>query len=146
MHIPSFNTRVPVDLVSSLRVNDSLKKNTSYFYAEIQRMEYIIQQLKGGKEIFVLLDEILRGTNSADKEQGSKALLKQLLHLNAAGIIATHDLNLAHLAEEFGDKIQTQCFEVEVVGDELVFDYKLRPGTSKNLSATFLMKKMGITV
>lgn len=136
----------PADIASSLRVNDSLKKNTSYFYAEIKRLEYIINQLKSEKKVFVLLDEILRGTNSRDKEQGSKALLKQLLTLNASGLIATHDLNLAHLSEEFGNKISNQCFEVEVSGNELVFDYKLRNGTAKNLSATFLMKKMGITV
>lgn len=134
----------PVDILSSLRTTDSLKKNTSYFYAEIKRLEYIILQIKQGAKGIVLLDEILKGTNSVDKEQGSKALLEQLIRLESVGIIATHDLNLANLASSFSNEIESLCFEVEVVNDELIFDYTLRPGTVKNLSATFLMKKLGI--
>jgi len=136
----------PIEIISSIRTKDSLAKNESYFYAEIKRLEVIINSLKKGKRLFVFLDEILKGTNSKDKEQGSKALLKQLIELNAVGVIATHDLNLGIIAQDFKKHIDNICFEVEICEGSLQFDYKIRPGIAQNLSATFLMKQMGITL
>ena len=136
----------PIEIISSIRTKDSLAKNESYFYAEIKRLEVIINSLKKGKRLFVFLDEILKGTNSKDKEQGSKALLKQLIELNAVGVIATHDLNLGIIAQDFKNHIDSICFEVEICEGSLQFDYKIRPGIAQNLSATFLMKQMGITL
>ncbi|MDA3906746.1 MAG: hypothetical protein PF484_11785 [Bacteroidales bacterium] len=130
---------------TSIKTSDSLSNNESYFYAELLRLQRIIEALKTGKSYFIILDEILKGTNSKDKEQGSKALVKQLIGLNAAGIIATHDLQLAELSKSFPENVKTACFEVEIENDQLVFDYKLREGVSQNLNATFLMKKMGIS-
>lgn len=130
---------------TSIKTSDSLSNNESYFYAELLRLQRIIEALKTGKPYFIILDEILKGTNSKDKEQGSKALVKQLIGLKAAGIIATHDLQLAELSKSFPDNVKTACFEVEIENDQLVFDYKLRDGVSQNLNATFLMKKMGIS-
>ncbi len=130
---------------TSIKTSDSLSNNESYFYAELLRLQRIIEALKTGKSYFIILDEILKGTNSKDKEQGSKALVKQLIGLNAAGIIATHDLQLAELSKSFPENINTSCFEVDIKNDQLVFDYKLRKGVSQNLNATFLMKKMGIS-
>lgn len=130
---------------TSIKTSDSLSNNESYFYAELLRLQRIIEALKTGKSYFIILDEILKGTNSKDKEQGSKALVKQLIGLNAAGIIATHDLQLAELSNSFPDNVKTACFEVEIENEQLVFDYKLRKGVSQNLNATFLMKKMGIS-
>ena len=136
----------PVDLCTSIRTTDSLLKNESYFYAELKRLRMIIEVLRSGKEIFIILDEILKGTNSKDKHKGSEALLKQFVSLNATGIVATHDVSLGFLADAFPDHIKTRCFEVDIHGNELSFDYKLRDGISKNMNATLLMKKMGITI
>ena len=136
----------PVNLISSIRTKDSLMKNESYFYAEIKRLELIIRRLKKGERLFVFLDEILKGTNSKDKEQGSKALLQQLIELNAVGIIATHDLNLGIISQTFEQHIENLCFEVEIRDGALFFDYKIRPGIAQNMSATYLMREMGITV
>ena len=136
----------PIEIISSIRTKDSLVKNESYFYAEIKRLEGIIKRLKKGEKLFVFLDEILKGTNSKDKEQGSKALLRQLIDLQAVGIIATHDLNLGIISKEFSEFVENQCFEVEIRDGGLHFDYKIRPGIAQNMSATYLMKKMGITL
>ena len=131
---------------TSIKTSDSLSNNESYFYAELLRLQQIINALKTDQTYFIILDEILKGTNSKDKEQGSKALVSQLIGLNAVGIIATHDLQLAELSKSFPKNITTACFEVEIENDQLVFDYKLRDGVSQNLNATFLMEKMGISV
>ena len=136
----------PIEIISSIRTKDSLAKNESYFYAEIKRLEVIINRLKKGERLFVFLDEILKGTNSKDKEQGSKALLKQLVELKAVGVIATHDLNLGVISQDFKSYVENQCFEVEIHDGGLHFDYKIRPGIAQNLSATYLMKQMGITL
>lgn len=136
----------PIEIISSIRTKDSLAKNESYFYAEIKRLEVIINRLKKGERLFVFLDEILKGTNSKDKEQGSKALLKQLVELKAVGVIATHDLNLGIISQEFKTHVNNICFEVEIQDGGLHFDYKIREGIAQNLSATYLMKQMGITL
>jgi len=135
----------PIQLFTSIKTKDSLVKNESYFYAELLRLQAIIEELKKGKPLFIILDEILKGTNSKDKEMGSKALVKQLIELKATGIIATHDLQLGSLIHTFPDSIKNRCFEVDIHDDKLHFDYKLRKGISQNLNATFLMNKMGIT-
>jgi len=93
-----------------------------------------------------ILDEILKGTNSKDKQTGSKALIEQLINMNATGIIATHDLALGQLIESYPNNITNKRFEVEIENNQLIFDYKIKDGISQNLNATFLMKKMGITV
>jgi DNA mismatch repair ATPase MutS len=136
----------PVRLYTSIRTDDSLQKNESYFYSELKRLKAIIDELKRGTKLFIILDEILRGTNSKDKHAGSEALLKQLIDLKTAGIIATHDVALGILEKSFPDHIRNSCFEVDIDGSELSFDYKLRDGVSKNMNATILMREMGITV
>ena len=136
----------PIQLFTSIRTKDNLARNESYFYAELLRLQSIITELKTGSPLFIILDEILKGTNSKDKEMGSKALVKQLIGLNATGIIATHDLQLGSLINDFPEHINNHCFEVDIHDDKLHFDYQLRPGISQNLNATFLMKKMGITI
>lgn len=136
----------PVEIFTSIRTKDSLQKNESYFYAELKRLQMIINRLNNGEHLFIILDEILKGTNSKDKQEGSKALLKQLINLNSSGIIATHDLALGSLADIYTRNIVNHCFEVEIENEKLIFDYKLKSGISKNLNATFLMKQMGITL
>jgi hypothetical protein len=135
----------PVGIFTSLRTSDSLLQNESYFFAELKRLKSIIDKLQAGEKLFIVLDEILKGTNSRDKQEGSKALLRQLIRYNASGLIATHDLSLGELINDYPLNIRNKRFEVEIVNDELVFDYQLKEGISQNLNASFLMKKMGIT-
>ena len=139
-------TFYPAPVFTSLRTTDSLSSNTSYFYAELLRLKALIDRLNSGEKLFILLDEILKGTNSADKQAGSKALLTQLIGLNASGFIATHDLELGSLATTFPERVKNFHFESEIKGDELFFDYKLKPGIAQNMNATFLMQRMGITI
>ncbi len=136
----------PIELFTSMRTKDSLQKNESYFFAELSRLKELIDKLKAGEDLFIILDEVLKGTNSQDKKQGSKALLKQLIGLSSTGIIATHDVSLGQLEKEYPQSVKNKCFEVEIENNELIFDYKIKEGISKNLNATFLMKKMGITI
>ena len=135
---------MPAAIFTSMRISDSLGDNESYFYAELKRLSYVVEQVAKEDLKLVLLDEILRGTNSNDKHKGSVGLIKKLLNLNASGIIASHDIALASLANEYPDKVINNCFEVENKNGSLVFDYKLRPGVCKNLNATYLMEKMGV--
>jgi DNA mismatch repair ATPase MutS len=135
----------PIQMFTSIRTKDNLARNESYFYAELLRLQSIINELKEGGPLFIILDEILKGTNSKDKEMGSKALVAQLIGLQAVGLIATHDLQLGSLINSFPKNVRNLCFEVDIQKDALFFDYKLREGISQNLNATFLMKKMGIT-
>jgi len=136
----------PISLHTSMRTNDSVQNSESYFYAELKRLKTLIDRLKSGEKIFIIIDEMLRGTNSKDKHAGSEALIQQLIHLNAKGLIATHDIMLGSMADKFKGIIANYRFEVEIKDDELFFDYILKPGISQNLNATFLMKKMGITL
>lgn len=136
----------PARLMTSLRTTDSLSDNESYFFAELKRLKSIIDRLQSGEQLFIILDEILKGTNSADKQRGSFALVQQLMRLRANGIIATHDLLLGTLKDRFPDCIDNFRFEADITGDELTFSYRLRPGVAQNMNACFLMKKMGIAV
>ena len=134
----------PYEVNVSMRISDSLQDSESFFYAELKRLQTIITQLEAGEKTFVLLDEILRGTNSNDKHNGTVGLIRKLVASNACGIIATHDLTISKLSEEFNGYIVNKCFESEIINDELVFDYRLKDGVCTRLSASFLMKKMGV--
>ncbi|GAB4426641.1 MAG: MutS family DNA mismatch repair protein [Bacteroidia bacterium] len=134
----------PTDLITSIRASDSLYNHESYFYAELKQLKAIIDRLAGGETVFVIVDEMLRGTNSHDKQLGSRRFIEQLIRLRGVGLIATHDLSLGSLADAYPGQAMPVCFEVAIEGESLRFDYKLRPGISQNLNATFLMQQMGI--
>ena len=136
----------PAQLITSLRTSDSLNDNESYFFAELKRLKLIIDKLQAGEELFIILDEILKGTNSMDKQKGSFALIKQFMTLQANGIIATHDLLLGTLIELYPENIRNYCFEADITNNELTFSYRMRPGIAQNMNACFLMKKIGIAV
>lgn len=136
----------PAQLITSLRTSDSLTDNESYFFAELKRLKLIIDKLNSNEELFIILDEILKGTNSTDKQKGSFALIKQFIHLQTNGIIATHDLQLGKLVELFPENIRNYCFEADITNNELTFSYHLKEGVAQNMNACFLMKKMGIIV
>lgn len=134
----------PNQLITSLRTSDSLSDNESYFFAELKRLKRIIDLLNQGQQLFIILDEILKGTNSMDKQKGSFDLIRQFMQLKANGIIATHDLLLGSLIKQFPEEIRNYCFEADIKENELTFSYKLREGMAQNMNACFLMKKMGI--
>lgn len=133
----------PLPVLVSMRLSDSLSDSESYFFAEIKRLKYIMDKLQG-QRAFVLLDEILRGTNSDDKRTGTIKVVKKMMTLKATGAIATHDIEVCNTAEEYPDSLVNRCFEAKIVNEELYFDYKLRDGICRNKSATFLMEKMGV--
>ena len=137
----------PVRLMSSMRIADNLSENTSTFYAELKKLQQIIEAVNRKEKIFILLDEILRGTNSLDRHAGSKALIKQLIKEEAVGIIATHDVELTVLYTEYPQSISNYHFDVQVDNnDELFFDFKLKDGICQSMNASILMRKIGIEV
>ncbi len=136
----------PTEIYTSMRASDSLLEHASFFYAELSKLKNIIDALHEGRSMFILLDEILKGTNSKDQHLGSKGFIEQLVNLGASGMVATHDLSLGEMANEYNGRIRNMCFEIAIEDDEMVFDYKFKEGISQSLNATFLMKKMGITV
>ncbi|RTY88843.1 MutS-related protein [Flavobacterium sp. RSP15] len=133
----------PLPVLVSMRLSDSLSDSESYFFAEIKRLKQIMDELEN-RPAFVLLDEILRGTNSDDKRNGTIEVVKKVIGKKAVGAIATHDIEVCLTTNEFPNTLINKCFEVEIIDNELHFDYKLRDGICKNRSATFLMKKMGV--
>jgi hypothetical protein len=132
-----------VKLMSSMRVADNLAENTSTFYAELKKIQYIIESVNKKEKVFILLDEVLRGTNSTDRHKGAKALVRQLLQNGAVAVMATHDTELAH-SESMNPSVSNYHFEGKIQDEELYFDYKIKPGISESLNATTLMKKIGI--
>lgn len=133
----------PLPVLVSMRLSDSLSDSESYFFAEIKRLKQIMDALEN-QPAFVLLDEILRGTNSDDKRNGTIEVVKKIISKKAIGAIATHDIEVCLTTNDYPEILTNQCFEVEIQNNDLYFDYKLRNGICKNKSATFLMQKMGV--
>jgi ABC-type multidrug transport system fused ATPase/permease subunit len=134
----------PMQILTSLRVSDSLQEHTSYFMAELKKLQKIIHNLQTGAPSLVLIDEILRGTNSEDKTYGSEQFIRKLLLYQGLSLFATHDLSLGRLEEGFPGIISNYCFESTLAGDSLHFNYQLQRGIARNRNASFLMKKMEI--
>ena len=139
-------TLSPVRVLSSMRISDSLKDNTSSFFAELKKLETIIKIVESNEKVFLLLDEILRGTNSTDRHIGSSALIKQLIRNNAVGIVATHDLSLTDMIKDYPENIENYNFNIKINNEDLYFDYLLNKGVCTSLNASLLMKKMGINI
>ena len=137
-------TLKPVGVFSNMRTTDNLQKDESYFYAELLRLQMMLEKIKNGEKLFILIDEMLKGTNSKDKLLGSKELIKQLLRLDIFGVLATHDLDLTRLSDDYPGQVFNRCFDVKLEGNDLTFDYKLSKGVTRTMNASFLMKKMGI--
>jgi DNA mismatch repair ATPase MutS len=132
----------PIKLITSMRTTDSLSSESSYFFSELSRLKTIVEHIQNDK-YFILLDEILKGTNSHDKAKGSKQFVERLVKSQSTGIIATHDLSLCSLADEL-KQVKNFYFDAEIISDELSFDYKYKKGICQNMNASFLLKKMGI--
>ena len=132
----------PIKLLTSMRTSDSLTDDESYFYSELKRLKFIVDEINTDN-YFIILDEILKGTNSKDKAIGSKKFVEKLTKSNATGIIATHDVSLCELEDEF-KSISNYYFDATITNNELYFDYKLKNGICKNMNASFLLEKMEI--
>lgn len=135
----------PMNVLSSIRVSDSLQEQTSYFMAELKRLKQIIRHVQQNEApSLVLIDEILRGTNSEDKTHGSEQFIKKLLQYNCLTMFATHDLLLGKLETALPGRLSNYCFESIIKDGELLFDYTLQRGIARNKNASFLMEKMEI--
>ena len=130
----------PMTLFTSMRTTDSLSKDTSYFHAELLRLQQLVNIAQQEDKVFIILDEMLKGTNSVDKLNGSLAFLKRILSYPISGLVATHDLALGELADDFPEHFFNVCFEIVHSGSQITYDYKLHPGISSNMNASILLK------
>ena len=137
-------TFMPLKLFTSMRTTDSLSHNESYFYAELKRLKSLKERLEANEKILFILDEILKGTNSTDKSTGSRLFIRKIIEYDATGLIATHDISLGDMEKEYPGVIFNKCFEIEINGQEISFDYILRNGITSKMNAALLMKQMGI--
>ena len=153
----------PVRVFTSMRTQDSLEESTSSFYAELKRLQTLINLSKqtepspgrsavarhsGAGEplpVMYFLDEILKGTNSADRHRGAEALIRQLHRTSASGFVSTHDLELGQLSDADGF-VRNFHFQSDLDNGELVFDYKLRDGVCESFNASQLMRAIGIEI
>jgi len=131
-------------LVTYMRIADSLQEGTSTFKAELERIQQVLQTVRRHADAYFLIDEMLRGTNSTDKYLGSKAIIEQLIRDGGAGLVATHDLQLARLAETWPGVLANFHFDIQVEEGEMRFDYRLKPGECTVFNASLLLKRIGI--
>jgi hypothetical protein len=132
----------PIKLITSMRTSDSLTDDESYFFSELKRLKFIVEQIQQDN-YFIILDEILKGTNSTDKALGSRKFIEKLVASQSTGIIATHDLSLCEV-EKHHSEVKNFYFDAEIINDELHFDYTLKNGIAQNMNASFLLRKMKI--
>ncbi|TVZ16631.1 MutS-related protein [Maribacter sp. MAR_2009_72] len=132
----------PIKLITSMRTTDSLTDDESYFFSELKRLRYIVDEIQTDR-YFIVLDEILKGTNSTDKALGSRKFVERLVKSKSTGIIATHDLSLCEVATAY-PTVKNHYFDAEIINNELHFDYTFKDGICQNMNASFLLKKMGI--
>ena len=137
-------TFYPFQILCSMNPSDNIHENTSYFQAEVIRLKGLLDSIHPERTSLLLLDEILRGTNSEDKKEGTRLFLKKIALLNCMGIIATHDIDISNLSESKADIFAAYYFESTVEGNELNFDYKLRKGVCLTPNATSLLRNYGI--
>ncbi|HWZ15012.1 MAG TPA: hypothetical protein VNW95_07205 [Mucilaginibacter sp.] len=135
-----------MQVLTYMRIKDSLKESTSTFKAELDRLQMLLAAVDSDDKVFFLIDEMLRGTNSVDKYLGSKAVIEQLIRKKAVGMVATHDLQIAELEKQYPDYIRNFYFDIQVKNGEMLFDYKIKHGECKTFNASLLLKQIGIDV
>ncbi|MFB5945051.1 MutS-related protein [Albibacterium profundi] len=133
-------------IVTYMRIRDSVNESTSTFKAELNRIKQVLEEVEQHKNVCFLLDELLRGTNSVDKYLGSKAIIEKLISYQGVGLVATHDLKLAELAEAYPGYVRNFHFDIQVKGEDMLFDYRLKDGACTIFNASMLLKKIGITI
>jgi hypothetical protein len=135
----------PTAVGASIRIHDSLQENASRFYAEILRIRQVLEMSRSGPLLY-LLDEILAGTNSHDRRIGAEAIVRGLVERGSIGLVSTHDLALAQIAESLGAKAANVHFEDHIEEGKVIFDYRMRPGVVTKSNALALMRSVGIEV
>jgi len=136
----------PLALGASIRVLDSLQGGVSHFYAEILRLRQILDLTAQKLPVLFLIDEFLHGTNSHDRRIGAEALVRGLVARGAIGLITTHDLALADVADVLGERAANVHFEDQIENGEIRFDYKMRPGVVRKSNAIELMRQVGLEI
>jgi DNA mismatch repair ATPase MutS len=136
----------PIKLISYMRIKDSLNESTSTFKAELDRLKMILEVTCSTPNSFALIDEMLRGTNSQDKYLGTKAFIEKLIEQNSAVIIATHDLQVAELEQQFQGQIRNYNFDIQTDGKEMYFDYQIKNGKCTTFNASILLKQIGLNL
>jgi hypothetical protein len=136
----------PLQVGASIRIQDSLQAGASRFYAEITRLRQIVELTKGELPVLFLLDEILHGTNSHDRRIGAEGLVRGLIKRGAIGLVTTHDLALARIAEELAPIADNVHFEDHLEDGKMTFDYRLRSGVVERSNALELMRSVGLEV
>lgn len=128
-------------LFSSMRTTDDLSHGISYFNAELLRLKQLLEACRANARTLIILDEILKGTNSLDKLNGSRLFLNSIANLPVSGVIATHDLELSKMAEQHEGRFHNYCFEIELA-EQITYSYKIAPGVARNQNATYLLKRI----
>ncbi len=136
----------PLALGASIRVLDSLADGASRFYAEIKRLHQIMELTAGPPTVLFLLDELLHGTNSHDRRIGAEAIVRGLVRRGAMGLVTTHDLALAEVAESLAPRAANVHFEDRFADGRITFDYRLKPGVVRKSNALELMRSVGLEV
>jgi DNA mismatch repair ATPase MutS len=136
----------PLQVGASIHIQDSLQAGASRFYAEIKRLRQIVDLTHGSVPVLFLLDEILHGTNSHDRRIGAEGVVRGLLDRGAIGLVTTHDLALARVAEELAPLAANVHFEDRLEDGKMTFDYRLRPGVVQRSNALELMRSVGLEV
>jgi DNA mismatch repair ATPase MutS len=136
----------PLSVGASIRVNDSLQGGISRFYAEILRLRQILDLASGAPAALFLIDEFLHGTNSHDRRIGAQALVRGLVDRGAIGLITTHDLALAEIADSLGERAANVHFEDHLEDGQIRFDYIMRPGVVRKSNAIELMRSVGLEI
>jgi len=131
-------------LVTYMRIKDSLNDQTSTFKAELNRLKMILEMVSKVPDSLVLIDEMLRGTNSKDKYQGSKAFIERLIEQNISALFATHDLQLSEMIEDYPQQLRNYHFDIQLTEGEMNFDYKLKQGACRTFNAAILLKQIGL--
>lgn len=142
--LPVFATSLRIsvfNLFTGMRTTDDLTRGISYFNAELLRLQQLLENCASARHSLIILDEILKGTNSLDKLNGSRLFLERISLLPVTGIIATHDLELSRLEEEYPERFHNLCFEIGIA-DNITYTYKLTPGVARNQNATYLLKRI----
>ncbi|WP_020530164.1 MutS-related protein [Flexithrix dorotheae] len=132
------------NVFTSMRTQDSLEEHTSGFYAELKRIKMLLSEIATGENVFYLMDEVLKGTNSHDRHYGVKTIIKKLVEQNCFGLLSTHDLSLSELSNEYPEQIINKSFNCSIKDNKLSFDHKLHDGVCQSFSASKLMEGLGI--
>lgn len=139
----SFNTEMQV--FTGMRIKDDLSESISSFYAELSRIKQLLEIVEKGVPVLYFLDEILKGTNSADRHKGAEALIRQLSKLKVSGFVSTHDIELGEMAKKM-NTVNNYSFESIIDNGNINFDYKIREGICQSFNASELMRQMGIDI